>query len=147
MGGHRILVADADTASANTLVQLLAVQGHDVRSIADERQALPASIAFQPELVIFDLAAPDCRGLDAARTLHRHARSSRRRILLLGLITHADASLHDDAHAAGFDLVIPKGVDGAYLCDLVRGLIDSGVADARPDDPLERALLVSTPLH
>lgn len=147
MGRHRILVAGADTASVDALVSLLALQGHEVRSVADERQAVPASIAFRPALVILEVNAPDCGGLDVARTLRRRARSNPRRILLLGLIGCADDALRDDAHAAGFDLVVPKGVDGAHLCDLVCGLIDSGAADARPGDALERALSVSTPLH
>ena len=147
MSRHRILVADDDAVSAGELVRLLALQGHDVRSVQSGRQAVRVSIAFRPELVILDLREPDCDGLDAARSLLRRARTSGRRILLVALTSFAPDSLHDDAHGAGFDLVVPKGVDGAYLCDLVRGLIDTRALDARPGDPLEQALLQGTRLH
>ena len=147
MSRHRILIADNDATSVAALVRLLMLQGHEVRAVHGVRQAVRVSASFGPELVILEVTRPGCDGLDAARTLRCRSRTSGRRILLVALTTLSGPPLNDEAHAAGFDLVVPKAVEGAYLCDLVQGLIDTRALDARQGDPLDRVLLEGTRLH
>lgn len=136
---HRILVADDNFDSAQMLAQLLSLHGYEVQAVFDGRQAIDAAARFEPDLVILDLRMPVVSGFEAAREL-QHAKFGKHKFLLVALTGLSSVETRDEAHAAGFDMVIPKTVDGAYLCDLVQGLLDTHSLDAHDGDPLDQVL-------
>lgn len=136
---HRILVADDNVEIAQALEALLSAHGFTVEIAYDGQQAVDIAARFQPELVILDIKMPVMNGYEAARVLS-HAKTGKDKIMLLALTGFSGEQSRDEAHAAGFDVVVPKPVDGNYLCDLIQGFLDTHSADAAPGDPLDRVL-------
>jgi PAS domain S-box-containing protein len=65
----RILVADDNQDSAESLAMLLTMMGHDVRTELDGAQAVETARAFQPQVVLLDLGMPRLNGYEAARRI------------------------------------------------------------------------------
>lgn len=142
---HRILVAAHDTAAADALVRLLAVCGHPARAACGMADVLALAEEFQPQLVILTLDSPTADGIETARIL-RHSRHRDDRITLLALTARTDSHALAQAHAAGFDIVVPSPVEDSLLCDLVQGAIDTHSADAHAGDALDRVLCGAAPM-
>ena len=80
---HRILLVDDNTDSAESLGELLALSGHEVRTAADGPTALRAFDEFGPDVVLCDLGLPGMNGYEVGRTLR--ARPGGARIFLAAL--------------------------------------------------------------
>jgi two-component system CheB/CheR fusion protein len=65
----RILVADDNQDSAESLALLLQMMGHEVRTELDGAQAVETARAFQPQVVLLDLGMPRLNGYEAARRI------------------------------------------------------------------------------
>jgi PAS domain S-box-containing protein len=114
----RILVADDNRDSAETLSVFLQMMGHEVRTAADGQEAVELAASFRPRVALLDIGMPKVNGYDAA---------ARMRSLLPGLVLIATTGWgqQDDrqkATAAGFDHHLVKPTDPDLLCDLLAGL-------------------------
>lgn len=147
MNRYRILVVDDDSVVAVNRARQLTLRGHRVSVLAASGPAAPGLATSLPALVLVDLSAPESPAWQTIRSLQLRARGKGRRLLVVALIATTEPALRDSAHAAGADLVVPNVVDGAYLCDLVQGLLDNRHADARPGDAVDRALFAGPGLH
>ncbi len=121
---RRILLVEDNVDAGDTLAELLALDGHEVRVARDGRSGLALARAFRPEVVICDVGLPDMTGYDVARELRRDEglRSAR-------LVALTGYALPDDrrrAEEAGFDRHLPKPPPLAELAALL--------ADERPAD-------------
>src|SRR5690606_15871351 len=58
----RILVVDDNVDSAESLATLLAMKGHEVRSVHDGAQAVEAARQYQPQLALLDIGLPTLNG-------------------------------------------------------------------------------------
>ncbi len=67
----RVLVVEDDAPIAEVLQRSLRMEGYEVRTSGDGREALDEAHAFLPDLVILDLGLPGLDGIDVARTLRR----------------------------------------------------------------------------
>ena len=132
-------------AAAEATARLLTGHGHDARAVAGMADLLALAASFEPHLVILHIDPPTHSALEAARVL-RHSKRGTARIMLIALIASTDSTASSDgldvaqAHAAGFDLVVPAPVDDDFMCQLVQGSVDTHSADAHPGDPLDRVL-------
>jgi CheY-like chemotaxis protein len=136
---HRILVVDDNVSTADSIAELLARPGYRIEVAYDGRQALEIAGRFRPHLVILDIEMPIMDGYDAARGL-RHRAPGGDRVMLIALTGHATSRERNEAHAAGFDIFIPKPIDSQHLCDLVEGALNTLGEDAVPGDALDVAL-------
>lgn len=136
---HRILVAAHDRPAADALVGLLVGRGHDARAACGMADVLALAAEFHPQLVILSVDSPTPDGIETARVL-RHAKHRDERITLIALTERTDSHALAQAHAAGFDIVVPAPAEDTLLCDLVQGAIDTHSADARSGDALDRVL-------
>jgi PleD family two-component response regulator len=136
---HRILVAAHDRPAADALVRLLIGRGHVVRAACGMADVLAVFAEFKPQLVILKLDSTAPEGIETARAL-RHVRHGDQRITLVALADHTDSNALAQAHAAGFDIVVPVLVEDPFICDLVQGAVDTHSADARAGDALDRVL-------
>ena len=66
---RRILLVDDNTDSAESLGELLALSGHEVRTAADGPAALRVYDEFLPDVVLCDLGLPGMSGYEVGRTL------------------------------------------------------------------------------
>jgi two-component system, OmpR family, response regulator MprA len=65
----RVLVVEDDPPIAEVLQRSLRMEGYDVRTSGDGREALDAAHAFLPDLVVLDLGLPGLDGIEVARRL------------------------------------------------------------------------------
>ena len=65
----RVLVVEDDQPIAEVLQRSLRLEGYEVRTSDDGRQALEEAHAFLPDLVVLDLGLPGLDGIEVARRL------------------------------------------------------------------------------
>jgi DNA-binding response OmpR family regulator len=115
--GLRILVADDDHDSAESLAMLIQMMGHDVRSAQDGLAAVSLAEAFRPDLIVLDIGMPGLDGYEVCRRIRQHAWG---RVVMIAALTGWSRD-EDRARSeqAGFDRFLVKPVDPKALEDLI----------------------------
>ena len=120
--GLRILVVEDNDDSAEALVMLLGLAGHDAHVARSGGEALEMAAALQPQAVLLDIGLPDMSGYEVCRRLReRTAAGPGGEPLLIIAVTGWAQQERDgrQSRAAGFDahLVKPVGLQelGAVL--------------------------------
>jgi CheY-like chemotaxis protein len=112
-----VLVVDDDTDTANSLSMLVELWGHDVRRAYSAAVALEMTAAYQPDVLLLDIAMPGINGYQLAREIRRQACG--KYSLLIAITGYAGAAHHLRGMEAGFDQYHTKPVDPAT----VKGLL------------------------
>jgi CheY-like chemotaxis protein len=115
-----VLIADDDSANAQSLALLLRVCGHTVATVSDGQAACDWASRYRPDVIFLDLNMPVLGGLEAARRIC--ALPSSRPPLLVALTACDDADSPDRAHAAGFHLHVLKPAEPVHLEVLLQRL-------------------------
>ena len=116
-GARRIVVADDNRDSAESLALLLGLQGHDVRMAYDGLEAVAEVERFAPDVVLLDIGMPEVDGYEAARRIRALASTPRPR--LIALTGWGQAQDKQAALGAGFDHHLTKPVELDALLDAV----------------------------
>jgi len=116
---RRILVADDNRDSAETLAMLLRVDGHEVMIAHDGSAALAAFGGFAPDIVLLDIGMPGPNGYEVAQKI-RQSRSGAE-IKLIAITGWGQETDKEKAIAAGFDHHLTKPVDTQQLSELLAG--------------------------
>jgi len=117
----RVLVVE-DDADARELVKMtLEDAGASVEAVATAGDARREMVADPPDILISDIRMPEEDGYSLIRSL-RDAGNSTPAIALTAYARPQDA---DDAHAAGFQIHLPKPVDASRLVEAVVRLLRS----------------------
>jgi signal transduction histidine kinase/ActR/RegA family two-component response regulator len=108
---HRVLVVDDNADAAESLAQLLDLEGHATQVAYTARRALEQFDSFQPDVVLLDIGLPEMDGYEVAHRLRQRAESND--VILVALTGYGQREDRDRAIAAGFDehLVKPVGFD------------------------------------
>jgi PAS domain S-box-containing protein len=114
---RRILVADDNRDSAETLAMLLRVDGHEVMIAHDGSAALAAFGGFAPDVVLLDIGMPGPNGYEVAQKI-RQSRSGVD-IKLIAITGWGQEADKERAFAAGFDHHLTKPVDTGQLSKLL----------------------------
>jgi signal transduction histidine kinase len=114
---QRILIADDNADSAESMGMLLRLMGNDVRIASDGLEAVEQAAAFQPDIVLMDIGMPRLDGYEAARRIRSQAWS--RDTLLVAVTGWGPSDDSEEATAAGFDRHFTKPLDPAELRRLV----------------------------
>jgi DNA-binding response OmpR family regulator len=114
----RVLVADDDLDTTNSLCQLVSWWGHEARGAHDGKAALRLALAYRPDVLLLDIAMPGMSGYDLARRL-REA-SAFEEALLVAITGYADEGHRLMGAAAGFDQYLVKPVEPAAVETLLR---------------------------
>jgi CheY-like chemotaxis protein len=101
----RILIADDNLDAAESLGALLNLNGHEVRTACNGREALELARSWSPDAAILDLAMPVMNGFEAAEAIRRETEVP----LLVALSGWGGQDVELGAKNAGFDLVLCKG--------------------------------------
>jgi signal transduction histidine kinase len=120
MTPHRILIADDNADSAESMGMLLRLMGNDVRIANDGLEAVEQAEAFQPDIVLMDIGMPRLDGYEAARRIRNQDWS--RDTLLVAVTGWGPTDDSQEATAAGFDCHFTKPLDPAELRRLVSGV-------------------------
>ena len=103
----RILVVDDNADAANSLVELLRLDGHEADAVYTAKGALPAVETYSPDVVLLDIGLPEMDGYQIAQEI----RKSSSGIRLIALTGYGQAEDIARTRAAGFDAHMVKPVD------------------------------------
>lgn len=112
----RILVVDDNADAANTLAELLGIDGHDVATAYSGREALARAAEFQPRFVFLDIGLPDMTGYEVAGQMRKLA--GMESAVLIALTGYGQARDRELAMDAGFDEHVVKPIDFAKVTSL-----------------------------
>src|SRR5690242_4881289 len=109
----KILVVDDNRDGADMLALLVQMWGHQTATAYDGASALEVADAFQPDVVLLDLATPDVTGFEVARQLHSKAEHAS--VHLVAVSGYGRPKDRVEAYRAGFEALIVKPGDEDYL--------------------------------
>lgn len=114
---RRVLVADDNPDSADSLGLLLELAGATVHVVYDGAAALSAIDGFRPNALLLDIELPGASGYDIARAIR--AREELRGTLLVALTGWSQDEDVARAKGAGFDHHLTKPVESTVLIKLL----------------------------
>jgi DNA-binding response OmpR family regulator len=118
----RILIADDERDTVETLKAILENEGHVVQGVLNGVEVLPAARFFRPDAMILDLSVPGISGYAVAQTI-RHSFTDIRRPLMIalsGIWKQTPDRLV--AQQVGFDHYLVKPCDPNKLLGLLASL-------------------------
>lgn len=115
--GCRVLVVDDNQDAADSLSELLRINGHRTHTAYDGRDVLALAQAFQPHALLLDIGLPGLSGLDVARLLRAQPWGAK--LLLLAMTGWGQEADRQASAAAGFDEHMVKPVDTLRLLRLL----------------------------
>ncbi|WP_267398491.1 response regulator [Pseudomonas sp. GM_Psu_2] len=116
---RRILVADDNPDIADTIAELLELDGHEVRVVYDGQAALTLFQSYGPDIVISDIGMPGLTGHQLARAIREIPAGQA--VKLIAMTGWGQAQDKAEALAAGFDHHLTKPADMQTLYALVGG--------------------------
>ncbi len=109
----KIVLADDNRDSADSMAMLLGVFGHDVHVVYDGTAAVRAVEKERPDVVLLDIGMPGMDGHACARTIRAQAWSAP--MMLIALTGWGEADDIRRTREAGFDRHLTKPIDAAAL--------------------------------
>jgi CheY-like chemotaxis protein len=118
--GLRIVVADDDRDTVDTLKAILESEGHVVVGAYSGKEVLPAVRVFRPDVIIMDIAIPGLSGYAAAQVIRFTFQDMRRPLMIAISGMWKEAADQRLAEQVGFDHHLQKPCDPAELLRLLR---------------------------
>jgi two-component system CheB/CheR fusion protein len=106
---RRILIADDNRDSADSLCMLLKLSGHEVHVANSGAEAIDAANRVRPDIGVFDIGMPDMTGYEVAERIRHEAWGER--MTLIAVTGWGQDSDKRRALAAGFDHHMTKPID------------------------------------
>jgi signal transduction histidine kinase len=116
----RILIVDDNADAANSLAEVLDLDGHITAPVYSAREALSRAASFAPDVVLLDLGLPEMDGYEVARRLRERPEFAALRII--ALTGYGQAEDVRRSWEVGFDNHLTKPVDFAALDRALAGL-------------------------
>ena len=113
-----MLVVDDNVDAADVMAMMLEMHDCHAMTVNNGRDALTASAAFLPDMILLDIGLPDMDGYEVARRLRDDPRTSA--VLLVALTGWGSASDRLRSTAAGFDAHLTKPVEVATILSLLQ---------------------------
>lgn len=135
----RVLCADDNRDTADTLVILLEIAGLEATAYYDGPSVLAAAEATHPDVLILDLGMPGLNGDEVGRRVRQSEWG--RASVLVALTGLREEEARRRTAEAGFDLHLTKPVDPAALALTVMDLVilRSPPPPPRPREPWPRS--------
>jgi CheY-like chemotaxis protein len=114
----RVLVVDDNVDAADVMAMMLEMHDCHAVTVNTGMDALAASIAFLPDMILLDIGLPDMDGYEVARRLRADPRTAE--VILVALTGWGSASDRLRSAAAGFDAHLTKPVEVATILLLLR---------------------------
>ena len=123
----RLLVVDDNQDGADTLSELLSMNGHSVRTAYDGEEALRLAEAFRPHAVLLDIGLPKLNGYETCRYLR--AQPWGEGITMIAMTGWGDREAQQAVREAGFNHHFIKPVDENLLMKALAA-VDADAAEA-----------------
>ena len=127
---RRILVVDDNRDSAESLMLLLRLSGHEVLAVHDGLAAVEAAGTWEPEVVLLDIGLPEMDGYEVAMKLRE--RPDGKRLTLIAVTGWGQDADRQRSSEAGFDAHLTKPVETSTLQKLLTAIPARDVEAARP---------------
>jgi PAS domain S-box-containing protein len=111
----RVLIVDDNRDAADTLAELLAMEGFDTRRAYEGNQALESAALFEPDAGLLDIGLPEMDGYELARTL----RAQRPDALLIAITGYGGEPVRRRTREAGFQHHLVKPVSVQMVAELL----------------------------
>ena len=123
---RRVLVVDDNVDAANSLAEVLRLEGYEVQASYIGALALESARLFKPEVAFLDLTMPDMSGFELASALRALPWASGLKLYAVtGMGQKVDVEL---TLAAGFDAHLTKPVSPDAVVRLAAGVTDNVIA-------------------
>jgi len=134
--GRRILVVDDNLDAAESTAAFLRLEGHEVKTVNDGREALASVGVFAPHVIVLDIGLPGLDGYAVARRLREQGDTSH--ALLIAVTGYGQREDRERATASGFDYHFTKPTDPRQIQSAIeRGrpavLIDVSAVSVKND--------------
>jgi two-component system, chemotaxis family, CheB/CheR fusion protein len=116
---RRVLIADDNRDSAETLSMLLNISGHEVHLAHTGAEALATAKRVRPDIAILDIGMPDLTGYEVAERIRNEAWG--KEMALIAVTGWGQDSDRRRALGAGFDHHLTKPIDPDRLKQLIDG--------------------------
>jgi signal transduction histidine kinase/CheY-like chemotaxis protein len=127
---QRVLVADDNRDAAQSLADLLRMEGHEVAVAFDGEEALRTYERFAPDIALVDIGMPCLTGNEVAQAIRR--RPDGDKALLVAITGWGQERDRAAARAAGFDRHFTKPVDPQQVLQLVSAHSAAAAGEAVP---------------
>ena len=117
---RRVLIVDDNVDSAESLAQLLRLQGHEVHTAYDGIAAVATASRHDPDVIILDIGLPGVDGYETTRRLREQ--NGGRRPVIVALTGYGAEADRERAERAGFDHHMTKPPDLARLRAIIGDL-------------------------
>ena len=117
-GGRRVLVVDDSADAAASLMALLEMDGHEVRTAGDGAQAIEQTCEFCPDVIFMDLGMPRIDGVEATRRIR--ALPQGRNVRIIALTGWGQEVDRQRTRSAGMDDHVVKPVSPEALQRILR---------------------------
>jgi len=114
----RVLVADDNRDSADSLAILLQLDGHEVRVAYSGEDALAMGTRFRPQLMLIDLSMPGMDGYSLARQIRANEWGSA--VILVAVTGLGEEDVQRKTRDNGFDHHLVKPVEISSLQSLLK---------------------------
>jgi CheY-like chemotaxis protein len=118
--GYRLLVVDDNRDAADSLAELLRLQGHEVRVAYSGVAALEMTKTYTPDVVFLDIGMPGMDGYEAARRMREQPGLGN--VVLAALTGWGQQADRRRTAEAGFDHHLVKPPEPQALEDVLAGL-------------------------
>jgi signal transduction histidine kinase len=118
--GRRVLVADDNPDSCETLQIMLEVMGNEVRVARDGEEAVRVAADFRPDAILLDIGMPKMDGYEACQRIRSMAGEAQP--FIIALTGWGQDEDRTRSKAAGFDRHFVKPVEPRTLEGLIRSL-------------------------
>jgi CheY-like chemotaxis protein/two-component sensor histidine kinase len=125
---RRVLVVDDNVDSAESLVTLLRMFGHEVQMAHDGIAAVETAARFRPDVVLLDIGLPRLNGYEVAQRIRQEPWGPG--VVLIALTGWGQEEDRRRSKDAGFNFHLVKPVDPD---DLTKHLNDLAPAGTEPD--------------
>jgi CheY-like chemotaxis protein len=115
---RRVLIADDDVDAADSLAELLRLEGHEVHLAYDGAEALATFVRVDPDAALLDIGMPNMSGLEVVRAIRQQ--SGGQRATLIAVSGWAQERHRRLALEAGFDHHLTKPMLPEVVCDLIQ---------------------------
>jgi CheY-like chemotaxis protein len=112
-GARRVLVVDDSADAAASLMTLLELAGHEVRTASDGAEAIEQACEFCPDIIFMDLGMPRVDGVEATRRIR--ALPQGRNVRIIALTGWGQEADRERTRSAGMDDHIVKPVSPEAL--------------------------------
>ena len=120
----KILLVDDDQGTTTLLEHILSKDGHEVLSINNSDDTLPAALSYDPNLIVLDLMMPSIDGLDVCRNLRANSQLAHTPIIFFTSVSDIEKKVAAFGYGAN-DYII-KPVYPQELKVRIKALIGNG---------------------